>query len=147
MATFKIRYSVSAIPIEINTLSDGVETVSTINSIIEKTFGGSSERNFGTTANNVKTANYNTTASNVDLNTIISGLPQGLKFIYIKILSQLSTQSPVVILKYGTTQIAQLEGVGDVCLIPLAAGSPLDYTLNSPTSNQTAQVEILVAGT
>jgi len=70
-----------------------------------------------------------------------------LKFIYIKILSQLSTQSPVVILKYGTTQIAQLEGVGDVCLIPLAGGTPLDYTLNSPTSNQTAQVEILVAGT
>ena len=148
MATsFKFRYSGSVVPTEEVTLSDGTDVSYNINSNLDKVFGSSATQTIGTDAAKVVTKSYLTTASPVAMShSTILNATTGLTFMFIKIVSAGSTETPQVEIIFagtsGTTTI--LSGVGAFCIMP-GLFAPASVTIGSASgATYVANIEILV---
>lgn len=146
MAVYKLKVMGTVIPTEVNTLSDGVDTIETINSRLDKIYGSENIISFGTTPTNVQQAIYSTTITDTGLNQIINVLPQTINFIFVKIIEQLSSGTPTVeiTLNSASPQI-RLSGVGDFCILRTVLDS-IDIQIRSSAATNIAKIEILVGG-
>lgn len=149
MSTFKVQYGGYIVPKEVTTLSDGNDTVTTINSNIDKTFGGKMESSFGTSAENVTSEEILTTANYVDIDTIFSAYPQGIYLLFIRIVSAGAGSTPdvVVSLDGGAGGHLYLAGVGDFMIARVNGLSGLEVAVKSSNVNTLANIEIFIAGT
>lgn len=153
MATFKIEYRGFLVPKETTTLSDGSETITSINSNIDKVFGSSIEKSFGTSSANVKYKEYLTTTSGVLLShsSIFNSSPN-IKFLFIRIVSAGSSGTPNCIVAFDSTPnyFIKLSGVNDFCMIPLDDGGGIyaltagDIRIMSEGSTTVANIEIII---
>jgi len=158
MATFTMDYSVNIVPKETNTLSDGADTVVTIDSNIDKIIGSSIlSKALGTDATRIKyDATYTTTTTtSTGWNSIIGSSPSNVvKFLFMRIISAGSSGTPTVHVVFDdgvnpSNQLAYLSGVGDWFLLPINANEGATYTSDefkvySPSAATVANVETLL---
>jgi len=158
MATFTADYAVNITPKETTLLSDGVDTVITVNSNIDKVLGSAiSGKSWGTDAAKIKyDATYTTTTTTTTgWNSIIGSSPTAIvTFLFMRIISAASSGTPNVTVNYddGVTdafQIAYLSGVGDCFLLPLnsneaRAYATANFKVYSTGATSIANVETLL---
>lgn len=153
MATdFKLRYSGSVSPLEVVTLSDGVDAVRVINSNIDKSLSSTIEKSYGSVSTEIKyKASYLTTITGVALShSSILNSSADMGFLFIKISSAGSSGTPecYVSLDGGSTYRIRLLGTGDFCIIPFDLDAQMppqtsDCYVKSGSATTAAYIEVL----
>lgn len=118
-STFRTDYSTYIVPKETTTLADGVDTVTVLNSQVDKTFSGSGAI---TVDNNTNvTATYVSTGANTQTLDTVLGTAWGwtdINLMFVKITSNSSAVSPQVDVKDNTVGICSLLANGDWLVLP-----------------------------
>ena len=149
-SNFKVNFRASVIPIEEIEMTDTSQTLSGIHSSIDKMFSGGQTVTMSQTATDVGFVDYLTTTTGVNFDSLsFSGIPQGIKFIFIKIVSAGSSGTPNVQLSLdgGSSYPLYLTSVND-CLMVRSDGSltALDIYIKSSGATTTANTSILIGG-
>lgn len=148
-SNFKIKFAASALPIEEIQMTDTSQTLSGVHSSIDKSFSGGQTVTFSTTATDVGFDDYLTTTSGVDLASMgFSGLPQGVKLLFIKIVSAGSSGTPDVqaSIDGGSNYTILLSGVNDCTLLRLDGVATNEILLKSSGATTVANVSMLAGG-
>ena len=118
-STYQTDYSVYVVPKEITTLADGVDTVTLLNSQVDKTFGGNGSI---TADNNTNiTKSYTSTAANTKTLTEVLGTEYNwadINLLFVKITSASTAASPTVTILDNTVAICDLTANSDFLLLP-----------------------------
>jgi len=148
MAEFKINYSCRVIPTETITFTDTTQSCKRVNTQIDKTFGGGTEKSYGTDPSKMLyKESYNTTLSSVlASHSSIFNVSTNIDLLYIKIKKALGASVPVVNIRIThPSDIAgisfQLRGVGDAMCIPVVTSTTY-IGISSPGATQVAEIEL-----
>ena len=144
-STFRTDYNCYIVPKETTTLADGVDTVTRLNSQVDKTFGGSGAVTADTNTN--VTASYTSTGANTQtLDTVLGTVYNwtDINLMFIKITTGSTASSPQVDVKDNTVGICSLLANGDWVLLP----HPTQNGSFTFTFNKTAiTIELYLSGT
>jgi hypothetical protein len=118
---FNIRYKASVIPVEELEASDTNLKKSVIHSLIDKSFSGGADKNYGTTGNKVVHYDFNLNTIFQSLTSYHAEFPDNSTFLFITINSTSTGSTPDCSISFdtGSSTLVKLEGVGDFCLLPL----------------------------
>jgi hypothetical protein len=146
--SFKIKYAASATPIESIVAADTTTHMSLVHSTIDKSIGGGKEIACGSTSTNVAYKEYITTAAGVALNdaTIASATVTGVDFMIVKIKAAkdaAATAPDLDISLDGTNYEIKLIGVGDSCLLRLAALAGANIMFKSTATAGLCTIDIM----
>lgn len=161
---YKVEKKIQLIPKEVNTLSDGVDTIYTIDSNIDTTIGGSFEATlnpnvqYGDTITGTapQFGRYYGTANITNTTKNVLGLALGLtdfhyvSKIYIKAIAKLSTGDPIIQLTYDDAVVdivlSATTGVNDFFLIDNVELPNENLWLRALTSTTTGTIEFYIEG-
>jgi len=148
MATFKLAISGNVTPIELNTLADGTTVVREVNSTIDKILSSSIEKTYGTDNKVNAYVAYATKTTAEALETIVPTDLSFISFIFIKIVSAVSSGTPDVAISVDNdvTYPINLLGIGDFAILPLNGFAPTNIHVKSSGSAARANVEIIIGG-
>lgn len=161
---YKVEKKIQFIPKEVNTLSDGVDTIYTIDSNIDDTIGGSFEATlnpnvqYGDTISGAapQFGRYYGTVNITNTTKVTFGLAlrltdfQYLSKIYIKATGKLSTGDPIILLTYDDAVVdivlSATSGVGDFFLLDTIELPNENLWLRALTTSNTGTIEFYVEG-
>ena len=147
-SSFKIRFSINAMPIESIEMVDTSQVLTGVHSSIDKSFGGGGIVVCSAVPTDVVSEEYLTTTGGVLLGSIMS-VPQGIKVLFIKINSPGSSGIPDVRISVdgGVNYFFALSGTSDCLLFRSDTGlTGQDVLIKSSGATALANISILVGG-
>ena len=144
-STFQTRYNIYVVPKETTTLADGVDTVTVLNSQVDKTFSGSGSISADNNTN-VK-ASYTSTCANTQTLATVLGTDYGwtdINLLFVKISPTSTATTPSVRILDNTVGICDITANNDFILLP----KPIQNGSFTFTFNKVGIIiELYVSGT
>ena len=144
-STFRIEYNAYIVPKEITTLADGVDTITTLNSQVDKTFTGGGKVIYDNNTN--ITTTYTSNGANTKTLTEMLGTDYGwtdINFLFVKITTGSTAVDPSVRILSNAVGICDITSNNDFVILPRpVVNGSFTFTFNK--ANIT--IELYVSGT